>query len=176
MAQADAHTRDWLKALGALIAPSMTQQEFAGRINVLAAALAREFPPGAFCPASLAHVARQCKFFPNFAELCEYLSPWWKEHRPKPIAIAADQNSTIKARQERADAEASWRDITDDQIRAKVWALNDHPMRQQLGHFLATAINRHVPEKLGMLPPEFLTDLAPRAANDPRPGQDRAGA
>jgi hypothetical protein len=75
------HVRDWLKKLGGLIAPSMSPQEFAGRINVLAPELIHEFPPGAFTHDSARLVARKCTFFPNFAELCAVLAPWWHEQR-----------------------------------------------------------------------------------------------
>jgi hypothetical protein len=75
------HARDWLKKLGTLISPAMTQQEFAGRINVLAPELVQEFPPDAFTPETARLVARQCKFFPNFAEICTALEPWAKEQR-----------------------------------------------------------------------------------------------
>lgn len=62
-----------------------------------------------------------------------------------------------RAEDERAD---TWRNISDAQIRSKLHALNNHPMRMTLGHMLAVAINRHAPHKLGLLPPEFLTDIA----------------
>jgi hypothetical protein len=75
------HVRDWLKKLGTLISPAMTQQEFAGRINVLAPELVQEFPPDAFTQETARLVARQCKFFPNFAEICTALEPWAKEQR-----------------------------------------------------------------------------------------------
>ena len=68
MSHADAPIRDWLKQVGALISPAMSQQEFAGRVNILAINLAAEFPPGAFTTVSARHVARQCRYFPNLAE------------------------------------------------------------------------------------------------------------
>ena len=97
MSHADTHIRDWLKQLGALISPTMSQQEFVGRINLLAPHLAAEFPPHAFCSASLTAVARQCRFFPNFSECCEALAPWWRNHRPLPPAI---QQEPIRQRDE----------------------------------------------------------------------------
>ena len=53
--------RDWLKALGTLVAGSLPANESRAKLNLLAPMLAEEFPAGAFTPASLAAVARQCK-------------------------------------------------------------------------------------------------------------------
>lgn len=74
---------------------------------------------------------------------------------PPPDAIEA-------LRQERAAAEGSWRGITEQQVRAKIRALDGHPFRMQLGRILAVALKRYAPKLLGLLPPEFL------AANDDR--------
>lgn len=93
----DAHIRDWLKALAALVAASMSGEEISARIGALTPHLAAEFPPPAFCRASLTAVARQCRFFPNFAECCEALAPWWRNHRPLPPAI---QHEPIRQRDE----------------------------------------------------------------------------
>jgi hypothetical protein len=65
----------------------MSSEEATGRVNALTPHLAAEFPPSAFCRASLTAVARQCHYFPNFAECCAALSPWWREHRPLPPAL-----------------------------------------------------------------------------------------
>ena len=72
--------------------------------------------------------------------------------------------------QEHAEAERAdtWRFITDAQIRTHLRDLQGHPMRLTLGHMLAVAINRYAPHKLGLLPPEFLSDIAtakPQHAN-----------
>lgn len=173
MAQADPRIRDWLKALGTLSSGTMTAQEANARINAMTPLLANEFTPAAFTPASLAVVARACKFFPTYGELCDVLGPWWKANRPTPIAITADQNSTIKARQERAEAEASWKNITAEQVRAKIRTLDGHPMRDLLGHFLATALRRHASHHVGLLPPPWLADRSEPAEavalRQPRP-------
>lgn len=83
----DAHIRDWLKALGVLVAASMSAEEASSRIDALTPHLAAEFPPGAFCRASLTAVARQCRYFPNLAEACDALAPWWREHRQLPPSL-----------------------------------------------------------------------------------------
>ena len=46
-----------------------------------------EFPAAAFCQDSLAAVARQCQWFPSYAEVARHLSAWWREHRPSPPAL-----------------------------------------------------------------------------------------
>ena len=72
---------EWLAALGALTATNMPIAEGRARVAAYRAALASEFDPGAFCAASLRAVARGCKFFPSFGEVCEALSAWWRDHR-----------------------------------------------------------------------------------------------
>jgi hypothetical protein len=57
---------------------------------------------------------------------------------------------------ERADAEASWKTLTPEQLRAKLRALEGHPMRLTLGGILATAVSRHVLQLAHLLPPDFL--------------------
>ena len=84
----DAIIRDWLKALAALVAASMSGEEISARIGALTPHLAAEFPRDAFCRASLTAVARQCRFFPNFAELCEALTAWVKQHRESRRLLA----------------------------------------------------------------------------------------
>lgn len=79
--------RDWLKALGALVAGSIDRKEAEQRLGAYVPLLADEFSTGAFCRASLAAVARECKFFPAYAEVVQHLSAWWREHRPASAAI-----------------------------------------------------------------------------------------
>ena len=130
VSHADANIRDWLKQVGALIAPAMSQQEFGGRVNILVPNLAAEFPPGAFSAVSARHVARQCRFFPNFAECCAALAPWWREHRPLPPALPEpvpelpplrSPEEAAKARAVAAEAIAALRhtDVEHDAKRAK---------------------------------------------------------
>jgi hypothetical protein len=150
----------WLTDLGKLTAGHAPLADAKAKIATLSAALAAEFDASTFNRASLLHVARRCKFFPTFGEACEALAEWRKEH-PRHVAIAApisDPNEDLrrKHREEHEVAEASWHGITDTQIRAKIRALDGHPMRLMLGHMLATAIRRHAPQHLGLLPPEFI--------------------
>jgi hypothetical protein len=152
----------WLADLANVTAGAAMLSDIKPRIGGLASLLAENYPADAFCRASLEHAARECKFFPSYAELCDILSPWWKEHRPTPLAIAGDQSASAEqAERERKDAE-SWRGMTAGDVRAKVRALDGHPFRAMFGRILATAVRRHAPEHLGLLPPEFL------AANDDR--------
>jgi hypothetical protein len=156
----------WLTDLGKLTAGHAPLADAKAKIATLAAALAAEFDASTFNRASLLHVGRRCKFFPTFGEACEALAEWRSQH-PRHAAIAAPEHNPNKdledkLAKEHEAAEASWRHISEPAIFAKVRALDQHPMRLLLGRMLATAVRRHQPQMLGLLPPEFLT------ANDDR--------
>ncbi len=74
--------RDWLKALGTLTAGSMPHAEANARVDAYVPLLVCDFPPGAFTGDSLKAVARECKFFPAYAEVIQHLGAWWKSARP----------------------------------------------------------------------------------------------
>ena len=152
----------WLSDLGKLTAGAAPLSDAKAKIASMAAALAEEFPPSAFSRASLVFVARQCKFFPTFGEVCDALGPWWKQHRPTPLAIAADQDATIKQREIERAVRESWDGITAPQVRAKIRAVRDSPapLVPTLGSFLAAALGKHAPHHLALLPPEWLKDQA----------------
>lgn len=89
--------RSWLRSLGALVTTSMPLAEARERLDILAPVLASEFDGWVFCADSLAFVARRCKFFPTFAELCEHLSAWRKEHKPALQTTALPDNLGLDA-------------------------------------------------------------------------------
>jgi hypothetical protein len=70
--------------------------------------------------------------------------------------------------QERARA-ASWARMTEQDVRAKLRALEGHPFRASLGRILATAIRRNCRQHLHLLPAEWI-EQRPRAVNDNRQG------
>lgn len=150
------HIRDWLKALGSLCAGAASPSDASSKIAAYAPLLAADYPQAAFGPASLAAIARQCKFFPSYAELCEHLSAWWKENRPKPEAAPALYSPNRRTPAEwRAYAEQSWRDVTAADVREKirnVQALEHGPQRASLGRLLAHAITTHAPHHAALLP------------------------
>jgi len=78
----------WLYELANLTAGSAPLNDAKAKVASIATALADDFPADAFSRQSLIAVARECKFFPSYAELVAVLSPWWREHRPTPTAIA----------------------------------------------------------------------------------------
>lgn len=80
---------DWLKALGALCAGTMTTDEASAKIRAYLPLLHGEYPPEAFTAESLKAVARECKFFPAYGELAVHLTAWWKENRPASQRFAA---------------------------------------------------------------------------------------
>ncbi len=147
----------WLSDLANLTAGTAPLADAKTKVAAIAGMLAEDFPAGAFTRQSLNVVARACKFFPSYSELCSTLGAWWIEHRPPPSQLAISQDDQ-RAKDEREEQERSdsWRNITDEAIRAKIRALHGHPKRQELGHFLAIALKRNVPAKLGLLPPEWL--------------------
>ena len=82
--------RDWLKALGALTAGTMSAAEARAKIGAYQVFM-DQWPAWALTPKSLEYVARQCKFFPAYAELCEHLGAWCKDNRPAQLAIGEDK-------------------------------------------------------------------------------------
>jgi len=164
--------RNWLKALGALTAGNLPASEVKGKLDAMVPMLAMEYQAEAFTPLSLAAVARECEFFPTYATLTKHLSAWWKEHRPPPSqrAIETERQGYLppeqrKAKQERETREAreSWQNITAEEVRRKIRALDGHPMRIVLGKILHTGLARHAAQHIGLLPPEFFP-------NDNSPG------
>lgn len=78
---------EWLAALGTLTAGAMTATDARDKIGAYAAMLRDDFPPACFTKASLAAVARACKFFPAYGELCDALTAWSEAsgtHRQAP--------------------------------------------------------------------------------------------
>jgi hypothetical protein len=82
--------RLWLSSLGVLAAVSISRQEAEMKLAAFVPMLLDRFPDAAFTPASLEHCAARCaKGFPTYAELCGYLSEWWKANRPASPALPA---------------------------------------------------------------------------------------
>jgi hypothetical protein len=81
--------------------------------------------------------------------------------RPAAFAwlVANDERAYLLARRMQllqADASESWAAIAPQQVRAKIRAINDSPTSLLFGRFLATALERHAPHHLGLLPPQWL--------------------
>jgi hypothetical protein len=83
-----ATVREWTIALGILTAGQMTRADAEMKLAAYVPLLQDNFPAAAFTQDSLHHVARQCKWFPSYAEVIEHLGAWWKERRPPFPAIA----------------------------------------------------------------------------------------
>ena len=148
----------WLNDLNELTAGARPLADNKPKIATLASALSEEFPPGAFTRSSLLVVSRAYTFFPSYAEICKELSPWWKDHRPTPTAIAQTDRSVAEkqAQRDRENAE-SWAK-TPQEIRAKITEIRNGFMPDMLGSYYAAAIRIHRPHLLGLLPPEWLKD------------------
>ena len=146
--------QQWVAMLAKLVAP-MDATRAAKALTDMLPMLA-DFPDAAFTLDSLDAVAAQCKFPPSYAELRGHLADWWKQHRTLPSAIVGKQPATAAQDEIDRDVRESWANITAPQVRAKIRELEGNGMRATLGHFLATAIAKHAPHHLGLLPPEWL--------------------
>lgn len=84
--------RDWLKALGALVAAAFSQAEAQARLDAFVPLLAEEYPNANryFSRHSLRYVAAKCLYFPTFGELCAHLNAWSKEAKPDVLSIGDD--------------------------------------------------------------------------------------
>lgn len=154
--------RNWVKALGGLCAGNLSLKEAEARMTAYAPMLAREFRSEAFCVASLAFVARTySRHSPTFGEIANALSAWWEDNAPTanvPLITGPKQDDwRQRVEQERAEAAADWADPA--KVRASAASLVGHPRRLELGRMLAALVNRHAPQNVALLPPEFLTAL-----------------
>jgi hypothetical protein len=95
--------RNWVEALGVLCSDNMTPTEAEMKVLAYVPMLQGDFPPEAFCQASLSHVVRECKFFPAYADVYAHLRVWWREHRPVPPALPPP--APIRQRDEPTDEE-----------------------------------------------------------------------
>lgn len=93
MAETTETIRNWLKALGTLVAASMAISEVSGRLDAFVPMLAESFQPRHFTRDSLRFVAEKCKFFPTYGELCDHLNAWGKQNPTPAPALPSDQNS-----------------------------------------------------------------------------------
>lgn len=165
----------WLNDLATISCGSQPVPNLKTKIAAMAPMLADEFEPSAFTQASMRAVAgaQARSFFPGYGEICAGLSEWRAANPPPTPAIAGpkhDPNAALRAQRaaEREEVAASWRDLTPEQLRAKLRALEGHPMRPALGRLLRTILERHCSHLLPMLPPDLLNDTSP-AAQQPAP-------
>jgi hypothetical protein len=79
---------EWLAALGTLTAAGMTAEDAREKILAYASLLGGKYPASAFTRESLEAVAAGLKFFPAYGELCDRLSAYWRENRPKSAGPA----------------------------------------------------------------------------------------
>ena len=81
---------DWLAALGTLTAAGMTAKDAQAKIAAYSPMLRGKYPPSAFTMDSLEAVAAGLKFFPSYGELCDRLTAYWRENRPKAAGPAIE--------------------------------------------------------------------------------------
>jgi hypothetical protein len=164
--------RKWLSQLGMLTAgATLSEADAQTKILSYLTLLMDEFPPAAFNQASLNHVAKACKFFPSYAEVAQHLSAWHGERKKQKEAddelyqrlVATRIREHALTLQINPDYDISNREDYlrrdwDDPaaILAKVKALEAHTQRKPLIHMLASIVNKHAPQHLGMIPPDIL--------------------
>jgi len=107
-------------------------------------------------------VARACSHHsPTFGEISNALSAWWQDNAPTanvPLIAGPVQDAwRQRVERERAEARADWEQP--GKVLASLRGLEGHPRRLEFGRMLAALVNRHAPENVGLLPPEFLTLL-----------------
>lgn len=91
MRASQAHVGHFLAKLGRLCAGNIALEDAMLKAEAYAPLLAAEFQAEVFTPESLAAVASQCKFFPAYGELCDYLRSWWRDNKPFVPALPAPQ-------------------------------------------------------------------------------------
>lgn len=151
--------QQWLAMLAKLTAPMDAANAAKALTDMLP--MLRHFPDAAFTMGSLEAVARQCKRVPVYGELREHLSAWWNEHRPPLPAIHGPDAWQQRIDQHHANSQESWDGMTPADIREHIRNADDAPnngMRKAMRGILTTAVARHTPQHLGMLPPAWLDD------------------
>jgi hypothetical protein len=153
--------RQWLQSLGVLVATGMSVTDAKERLATFAPLLASEFDARFFCQRSLAFVAKQCKFFPTFSEICEHLHEFGADLRTSQLLLAGpDRSETAwksRIESERSDAVRDWSDPY--KVRSSMQLVLSSDVEQfRLGHMLAGLVKRHAPQNLGLLPPDWIED------------------
>lgn len=151
--------RVWIAMLAKLVAPANSPEA----AKALAAMLPflGDYPEAAFNLQSLEHVARTTRRLPSFAELTEALSGWWRENRPRPLAIsyeATREGWQDQHARERAEAKADWSDPAKVTSSMRL-VLSSEVKQLDLGRMLAALVRLHAPHNVGLLPPKWLKGL-----------------
>ena len=157
--QNDTIRRQWLAMLAKLVAPM--DPATAGKALADMLPWLRHLPDAAFTMTSLEAVAKQCKRVPVYGELREHLSAWWNEHRPPLPALHGPDAWQQRIDQQHANAQESWDRMTPADIREHIRTADSMPnngMRKSWRGFLTTAVARHAPQHLGLLPPSWLEE------------------
>lgn len=169
--------QQWMAMLAKLTAPMEAVSATRGLCDMLP--MLGDFPDGAWCVASLDHVAGQCSRVPVYSEVRQYLGQWWgpRDTTPKlpPPPVAEWQVNIPKPRDPPTEAELA---ATDEIMRnwrmqigyarsrtldaaaatAKVKPLSDGVLLAQweamgpAGAIRAAALRRKIAEAAGAAP------------------------
>jgi len=102
--------RLWLNALGRLTVASMSATEANQILDEVAPMLASRFTDDDFTPASLEHVAAECKYLPTYGEIVALIRAWQEETYPQQITsdadpITAERDAWVRNWQRHADGD-----------------------------------------------------------------------
>jgi hypothetical protein len=95
---------DWLIALGQLVASNQPLAEVRERLMAYLPLLVERYDSRDFNQVSREFVARQCKFFPSYGELCDALDKWPKP-AAKPLKPQRQESGIPEGRQPPDEAE-----------------------------------------------------------------------
>jgi hypothetical protein len=80
----------FLARLGMLCPSNMSEDEALSRIEEYTPLLCREYSDDLFRSEDcMAYVAKRCKFFPGYGELCGHLADWIRDFQPIRLALPA---------------------------------------------------------------------------------------
>lgn len=77
--------RDWLKALGSVVASGLSATEANAKLAAMVPWAAQDFGPECFTAGTLKSAARDFKFFPSYAELSTHLRHFQRSELPQIV-------------------------------------------------------------------------------------------
>lgn len=117
---------DWLLQLVMLIGARLEADDLQTRIDALVGQLSGDFPADAFCNSSLRLAARKLKFFPSYAELCEVLDEFWREHKPDAVNDQDQVAALVRNWQRHASGDWGKTQATPNSLRYELGYYRDH--------------------------------------------------
>jgi hypothetical protein len=149
----------WLTDLGDYTAGNTPGAEMKKRVASMATMLLGDFPIAVYDHATLKTIARECKFWPSYAELCDLLRDQTRQRVElfdAPRLGFDRQSEADKQADVEANIATSWASMSLGDVKTQIRQLDGHPMRNVLGRILGRAVTKHAPQHASLLPVEFL--------------------